>query len=68
MRRLVVLLVLAMTNDERRRDHTDTLSTADFCQPGSRVCRQCATMPACDSVKLVNTPTAYSGISASRLP
>ena len=39
------------------------LMTAERCQPASRSLRQWRTMPACDSVKLVNTPTAYSGIS-----
>ena len=37
-------------------------------QPGSRVRRQWTTMPSCDSVIDVNTPTAYSGISASTRP
>ena len=32
--------------------------------PGPRSCRQCTTMPACDSVKDTNTPIMYSGISA----
>ena len=34
------------------------LMTAPCCQPFSRTRRWCLTMPACDSVKLVNTPTA----------
>ena len=44
------------------------LITAERSQPGSRSLRQWTTMPACERVKLVNTPTAYNGMSASRLP
>ena len=44
------------------------LMTAERRHPRSRSRRQCTTMPACERVKLVNTPTAYSGISFSTLP
>ena len=33
-------------------------TAARSCQPGSRCLRWCCTMPHCDSVKPVNTPTA----------
>ena len=34
------------------------LITMPCCQPGSRLVQWCFVMPACDSVKLVNTPIA----------
>ena len=36
---------------------TPLMAVARF-QPGSRLARQCTTMPSCDSVKPTNTPTA----------
>ncbi len=46
-----------------------TLMTADRFQFGSSLKRnQCSTIPACESVKHMNTPRAYSGISALVLP
>ena len=44
------------------------LITALRFQPGSRSFWWWRTMPACDSVNDVNTPTAYSGISALVMP
>ena len=40
------------------------LSAARHLHPGARLLIQCTTIPACDSVKQTNTPTAYSGTSA----
>ena len=40
------------------------LIASRYRQPGSRVRSQWRTMPVCEIVKSMNTPTAYSGISA----
>ena len=44
------------------------LITTPRCQFGSRSFRWWRTMPVCDSVNDMNTPTAYSGISALVTP
>ena len=44
------------------------LTTIEARQPGSRSRRWCTTMPAWLSVNPVNTPKAYSGMSAEMLP